>query len=164
MIRIECPADEKSSKGIVTGWPADVPPPCRSSHRLFRRFLDKATAAIGRTLIGPATTPMDAGAMEFKDDSFDTVARLRVPLPRLPQGCQRNDPRLPTGGRIIMLTLHQRNKIIAAMEKVISLSRDLGWRQTCSPYLLEGTPLPLPEAEWNTDGPGHWWNVGTGST
>jgi phosphatidylethanolamine/phosphatidyl-N-methylethanolamine N-methyltransferase len=91
---------------------------------------------------------MDAGAMEFHDDSFDTVVAAyvvtavpdyRTVVSEMIRVCR-------PGGRIIMLNhFSNGNKVIAAVEKVISpLTKHLGWRTDLSlDTVLEGTSLRI---------------------
>jgi phosphatidylethanolamine/phosphatidyl-N-methylethanolamine N-methyltransferase len=91
---------------------------------------------------------MDAGAMEFEDDSFDTVVAAyvvtavpdyRTVVSEMIRVCR-------PGGRIIMLNhFSNGNKVIAAVEKVISpLTKHLGWRTDLSlSTVLEGTSLRI---------------------
>jgi phosphatidylethanolamine/phosphatidyl-N-methylethanolamine N-methyltransferase len=89
---------------------------------------------------------MDAGAMEFADDSFDTVVAAYVvtAVPDYRKVVNEMIRVCRPGGRIIMLNhFSNGNKIIAAMEKVISpLTKHLGWRTDLSlKTVLEGTTL-----------------------
>ncbi len=91
---------------------------------------------------------MDAGAMKFQDDSFDTVVAAyvvtavpdyRTVVSEMIRVCR-------PGGRIIMLNhFSNGNKVIAAVEKVISpLTKHLGWRTDLSlNTVLEGTSLQI---------------------
>ena len=91
---------------------------------------------------------MDAGAMEFDDDSFDTVVAAyvvtavpdyRTVVNEMIRVCRPD-------GRIIMLNhFSNGNKVIAAVEKVISpLTKHLGWRTDLSlNTVLEGTSLQI---------------------
>jgi phosphatidylethanolamine/phosphatidyl-N-methylethanolamine N-methyltransferase len=89
---------------------------------------------------------MDAGAMEFAGDSFDTVVAAYVvtAVPDYRKVVNEMIRVCRPGGRIIMLNhFSNGNKIIAAMEKVISpLTKHLGWRTDLSlKTVLEGTTL-----------------------
>jgi phosphatidylethanolamine/phosphatidyl-N-methylethanolamine N-methyltransferase len=89
---------------------------------------------------------MDAGAMEFEDDSFDTVVAAYVvtAVPDYRKVVNEMIRVCRPGGRIVMLNhFSNGNKIIAAMEKVISpLTKHLGWRTDLSlNTVLEGTSL-----------------------
>jgi len=89
---------------------------------------------------------MDAGAMQFADDSFDTVVAAYVvtAVPDYRKVVNEMIRVCRPGGRIIMLNhFSNGNKIIAAMEKVISpLTKHLGWRTDLSlSTVLEGTSL-----------------------
>src|SRR5215217_1299688 len=89
---------------------------------------------------------MDAGAMEFADDSFDTVMAAyvvtavpdyRTVISEMIRVCR-------PGGRIIMLNhFSNGNKLIAAVEKAISpLCKHIGFRTDLSlNTVLEGTSL-----------------------
>ena len=89
---------------------------------------------------------MDAGAMEFKDDSFDTVVAAYVvtAVPDYRRVVSEMIRVCRPGGRIIMLNhFANDNKVIAAMEKVLSpLTKHLGWRTDLAlQTVLDGTPL-----------------------
>ena len=89
---------------------------------------------------------MDAGAMEFKDDSFDTVVAAYVvtAVPDYRKVVSEMIRVCRPGGRIIMLNhFANDNKIIAAIEKVLSpITKNLGWRTDLAlQTVLDGTPL-----------------------
>lgn len=89
---------------------------------------------------------MDAGAMDFDDDSFDTVVAAYVvtAVPDYRKVVNEMIRVCRPGGRIIMLNhFSNGNKIIAAVEKVISpITKHLGWRTDLSlNTVLEGTTL-----------------------
>ncbi|THJ22850.1 MAG: methyltransferase domain-containing protein [Nitrospira sp. CG24E] len=89
---------------------------------------------------------MDAGAMEFKDDSFDTVVAAYVvtAVPDYRKVVSEMIRVCRPGGRIIMLNhFSNDNKAIAAIEKVLSpITKNLGWRTDLALHtVLEGTPL-----------------------
>jgi len=89
---------------------------------------------------------MDAGAMEFADDSFDTVmaAYVVTAVPDYRKVVSEMIRVCRPGGRIVMLNhFSNGNKIIAAVEKVISpITKHLGWRTDLSlTTVLEGTSL-----------------------
>lgn len=91
---------------------------------------------------------MDAGAMEFTDDSFDTVVAAYVvtAVPDYRKVVNEMIRVCRPGGRIIMLNhFSNGNKVIAAVEKVISpLTKHLGWRTDLSlNTVLEGTSLEI---------------------
>ncbi len=91
---------------------------------------------------------MDAGAMEFTDDSFDTVVAAYVvtAVPDYRKVVNEMIRVCRPGGRIIMLNhFSNGNKVIAAVEKVISpLTKHLGWRTDLSlNTVLEGTSLQI---------------------
>jgi phosphatidylethanolamine/phosphatidyl-N-methylethanolamine N-methyltransferase len=91
---------------------------------------------------------MDAGAMEFSDDSFDTVVAAYVvtAVPDYRKVVSEMIRVCRPGGRIIMLNhFSNGNKVIAAVEKVISpLTKHLGWRTDLSlNTVLEGTSLQV---------------------
>jgi phosphatidylethanolamine/phosphatidyl-N-methylethanolamine N-methyltransferase len=91
---------------------------------------------------------MDAGAMEFNDDSFDTVVAAYVvtAVPDYRKVVSEMIRVCRPGGRIIMLNhFSNGNKVIAAVEKVISpLTKHLGWRTDLSlNTVLEGTSLQV---------------------
>jgi phosphatidylethanolamine/phosphatidyl-N-methylethanolamine N-methyltransferase len=89
---------------------------------------------------------MDAGAMDFADNSFDTVVAAYVvtAVPDYRKVVNEMIRVCRPGGRIIMLNhFSNGNKVIAAVEKVISpLTKHLGWRTDLSlNTVLEGTSL-----------------------
>ena len=89
---------------------------------------------------------MDAGAMEFEDDSFDTVVAAYVvtAVPDYRKVVNEMIRVCRPGGRIIMLNhFSNGNKVIAAIEKVLSpITKHLGWRTDLSlNTVLEGTSL-----------------------
>ncbi len=91
---------------------------------------------------------MDAGAMEFEDDSFDTVVAAYVvtAVPDYRKVVNEMIRVCRPGGRIVMLNhFSNGNKVIAAVEKVISpLTKHLGWRTDLSlNTVLEGTSLQV---------------------
>jgi phosphatidylethanolamine/phosphatidyl-N-methylethanolamine N-methyltransferase len=91
---------------------------------------------------------MDAGSMEFVDDSFDTVVAAYVvtAVPDYRKVVNEMIRVCRPGGRIILLNhFSNGNKVIAAVEKVISpLTKHLGWRTDLSlNTVLEGTSLQV---------------------
>lgn len=91
---------------------------------------------------------MDAGAMDFPDSSFDTVVAAYVvtAVPDYRSVVSEMIRVCRPGGRIVMLNhFTNGNKIIAAMEKVISpLTKQLGWRTDLSlKTVLDGTTLEV---------------------
>jgi len=89
---------------------------------------------------------MDAGAMEFEDSTFDTVVAAYVvtAVPDYRKVVSEMIRVCRPGGRIIMLNhFSNENKMVAAVEKVISpLTKHLGWRTDLSlDNVLEGTEL-----------------------
>ncbi|ALA56861.1 class I SAM-dependent methyltransferase [Nitrospira moscoviensis] len=89
---------------------------------------------------------MDAGAMNFPDDTFDTVVAAYVvtAVPDYRKVVNEMIRVCRPGGRIVMLNhFRNGNKLIAAVEKVISpLTKHLGWRTDLSlSTVLEGTTL-----------------------
>jgi phosphatidylethanolamine/phosphatidyl-N-methylethanolamine N-methyltransferase len=91
---------------------------------------------------------MDAGAMEFDDNSFDTVVAAYVvtAVPDYRTVVNEMIRVCRPGGRIIMLNhFSNGNKVIAAVEKVLSpLTKHLGWRTDLSlNTVLEGTSLHI---------------------
>jgi phosphatidylethanolamine/phosphatidyl-N-methylethanolamine N-methyltransferase len=91
---------------------------------------------------------MDAAAMEFEDSTFDTVVAAYV-ITAVPDYRKVVDEMIRVcrpGGRIIMLNhFSNENKVVAAVEKVISpLTKHLGWRTDLSLHaVLEGTELHI---------------------
>ncbi len=95
---------------------------------------------------------MDAGAMEFADDSFDMVVAAYVvtAVPDYRKVVNEMIRVCRPGGRIVMLNhFSNGNKLIAAVEKVISpLTKHLGWRTDLSlNTVLEGTTLHVARKE-----------------
>jgi phosphatidylethanolamine/phosphatidyl-N-methylethanolamine N-methyltransferase len=95
---------------------------------------------------------MDAGAMEFPDDSFDTVmaAYVVTAVPDYRKVVTEMIRVCRPGGRIIMLNhFSNGNKLIAAVEKVISpLCKHIGFRTDLSlNTVLEGTSLFVARKE-----------------
>lgn len=95
---------------------------------------------------------MDAGQMEFTDDSFDTVmaAYVVTAVPDYRKVVTEMIRVCRPGGRIIMLNhFSNGNKLIAAVEKVISpLCRHIGFRTDLSlNHVLEGTSLLVARKE-----------------
>lgn len=89
---------------------------------------------------------MDAGAMEFQDDSFDTVVAAYVvtAVPDYRKVVNEMIRVCRPGGRIIMLNhFSNGNKVINAVERVLSpITKHLGWRTDLSlTTVLEGTSL-----------------------
>ena len=91
---------------------------------------------------------MDAAAMEFQDDSLDTVVAAYVvtAVPDYRKVVNEMIRVCRPGGRIIMLNhFSNGNKVIAAVEKVLSpITKHLGWRTDLSlNTVLEGTSLQV---------------------
>jgi phosphatidylethanolamine/phosphatidyl-N-methylethanolamine N-methyltransferase len=91
---------------------------------------------------------MDAGAMQFEDNTFDTVVAAYVvtAVPDYRKVVSEMIRVCRPGGRIIMLNhFSNENKMVAAVEKVISpLTKHLGWRTDLSlDNVLEGTELQI---------------------
>jgi phosphatidylethanolamine/phosphatidyl-N-methylethanolamine N-methyltransferase len=89
---------------------------------------------------------MDAGAMEFADNSFDAVmaAYVVTAVPDYRKVMLEMIRVCKPGGRIILLNhFSNGNPVIAAIEKVISpLCKQLGWRTDLSlASVLDGTHL-----------------------
>ena len=95
---------------------------------------------------------MDAGKMDFADDSFDTVmaAYVVTAVPDYRKVVNEMIRVCKPGGRIIMLNhFSNGNKLIAAVEKVISpLCKHIGFRTDLSlNTVLEGTNLHVARKE-----------------
>jgi phosphatidylethanolamine/phosphatidyl-N-methylethanolamine N-methyltransferase len=95
-----------------------------------------------------AVLRMDAGAMEFQDDSFDAVmaAYVVTAVPDYRKVMTEMIRVCKPGGRIILLNhFSNGNPFIAAFEKVISpLCKQLGWRTDLSlASVLDGTHLTV---------------------
>src|SRR5207248_8719909 len=95
---------------------------------------------------------MDAGQMEFPDNSFDTVmaAYVVTAVPDYRKVVTEMIRVCRPGGRIIMLNhFSNGNKLIAAVEKVISpLCKHIGSRTDLSlNTVLEGTTLHVAKKE-----------------
>jgi phosphatidylethanolamine/phosphatidyl-N-methylethanolamine N-methyltransferase len=91
---------------------------------------------------------MDAGAMEFTDNSFDAVmaAYVVTAVPDYRRVMMEMIRVCKPGGRIILLNhFSNGNPVIAALEKVISpLCKQLGWRTDLSlATVLDGTHLSV---------------------
>jgi len=91
---------------------------------------------------------MDAGAMEFADNSFDAVmaAYVVTAVPDYRKVMLEMIRVCKPGGRIILLNhFSNGNPLIAAIEKVISpLCKQLGWRTDLSlASVLDGTHLTV---------------------
>ncbi|TLY37214.1 MAG: methyltransferase domain-containing protein [Nitrospirae bacterium] len=91
---------------------------------------------------------MDAGAMEFADDSFDAVmaAYVMTAVPDYRKVILEMIRVCKPGGRIILLNhFSNGNPVIAALEKFISpLCKQLGWRTDLSlATVLDGTLLTV---------------------
>lgn len=116
---------------------------------LSEGMLDKARErAEAQGLTHVRLQRMDAGAMEFSDDSFDTVmaAYVVTAVPDYRKVVNEMIRVCRPGGRIIMLNhFSNGNKLIAAVEKVISpITKKLGWRTDLSlTTVLEGTALQV---------------------
>jgi len=95
---------------------------------------------------------MDAGKMDFPDDSFDTImaAYVVTAVPDYRKVMTEMIRVCRPGGRIIMLNhFSNGNKLIAAVEKVISpLCKHIGFRTDLSlNHVLEGTSLLVARKE-----------------
>jgi phosphatidylethanolamine/phosphatidyl-N-methylethanolamine N-methyltransferase len=95
---------------------------------------------------------MDAGSMEFPDDSFDTImaAYVVTAVPDYRKVMTEMIRVCRPGGRIILLNhFSNGNKLIAAVEKVISpLCKHIGFRTDLSlKTVLEGTSLFVARKE-----------------
>jgi len=95
---------------------------------------------------------MDAGQMEFSDDSFDTVmaAYVVTAVPDYRKVMTEMIRVCRPGGRIILLNhFSNGNKLIAAVEKAISpLCKHIGFRTDLSlNHVLEGTSLLVARKE-----------------
>jgi len=91
---------------------------------------------------------MDAGTMEFADDSFDAVmaAYVVTAVPDYRKVMLEMIRVCKPAGRIILLNhFSNGNPLIAAIEKVISpLCKQLGWRTDLSlASVLDGTHLTV---------------------
>jgi len=95
---------------------------------------------------------MDAGQMEFPDNSFDTImaAYVVTAVPDYRKVVTEMIRVCRPGGRIIMLNhFSNGNKLIAAVEKVISpLCKHIGFRTDLAlSTVLEGTSLHIARKE-----------------
>jgi phosphatidylethanolamine/phosphatidyl-N-methylethanolamine N-methyltransferase len=135
--------------GIGTGLSLPLyPPDCRVvAIDLSAGMLEKARQRLdAHRLQNVQLLRMDAGAMEFADDSFDTVmaAYVVTAVPDYRKVVSEMIRVCKPGGRIIMLNhFSNGNKVIAAVERVISpLCKHLGFRTDLSlNTVLEGTSL-----------------------
>jgi len=116
-------------------------------------MLEKAQARVrAHGLDNVQLARMDAGQMEFDDDSFDTVmaAYVVTAVPDYRKVVMEMIRVCRPGGRIIMLNhFSNGNKLIAAVEKVISpLCKHIGFRTDLSlNHVLEGTSLLVARKE-----------------
>jgi phosphatidylethanolamine/phosphatidyl-N-methylethanolamine N-methyltransferase len=116
-------------------------------------MLEKAHARVkAHALENVQLVRMDAGDMEFADDSFDTVmaAYVVTAVPDYRKVVTEMIRVCRPGGRIIMLNhFSNGNKLIAAVEKVISpLCKHIGFRTDLSlNTVLEGTSLCVARKE-----------------
>lgn len=107
-------------------------------------------------------TRMDAGAMDFPEDSFDAVVAAYVvtAVPDYRKAMLEMIRVCKPGGRIILLNhFSNGNRLIAAVEKVISpLCKQLGWRTDLSlPMVLDGTHLTVIHKQ--KVNPLHFWHL-----
>ncbi len=113
----------------------------KARHRQSRYHLDHVRLML-----------MDAGHMEFADDTFDTVmaAYVVTAVPDYRKVVNEMIRVCKPGGRIIMLNhFSNGNKLIAAVEKVISpLCKHIGFRTDLALHtVLEGTELQVSRKE-----------------
>jgi phosphatidylethanolamine/phosphatidyl-N-methylethanolamine N-methyltransferase len=107
-------------------------------------------------------TRMDAGAMEFPDDSFDAVmaAYVVTAVPDYRKVMLEMIRVCKPDGHIILLNhFSNGNPVIAAIEKVISpLCKQLGWRTDLSlATVLDGTHLTVIHKQ--KVNPFHFWHL-----
>ena len=141
--------------GVGTGLSLPLyPSHCRvTGIDLSDGMLEKARErAAAHRLLHVDLRRMDAGKMEFGDDSFDTVVAAyvvtavpdyRLVMAEMIRVCR-------SGGRIILLNhFSNGNKLIAAVEKAISpLCKHIGFRTDLSlHHVLEGTSLQVAKKE-----------------
>ncbi len=105
---------------------------------------------------------MDAGRMNFPDDTFDTVmaAYVVTAVPDYRKVVMEMIRVCRPGGRVVMLNhFSNGNKVIAAMERVISpLCKHLGFRTDLSlNTVLEGTSLQVMRKE--KVNPWRYWHL-----
>lgn len=116
-------------------------------------MLEKARARVeAHALDNVELVRMDAGQMKFPDDSFDTImaAYVVTAVPDYRKVVTEMIRVCRPGGRIIMLNhFSNGNKLIAAVEKVISpLCKHIGFRTDLSlNTVLEGTSLLVAREE-----------------
>ena len=105
---------------------------------------------------------MDAGEMDFPDDTFDTVmaAYVVTAVPDYRKVIMEMIRVCRPGGRVVMLNhFSNGNKVIAAMERVISpLCKHIGFRTDLSlNTVLEGTSLQVMRKE--KVNPWRYWHL-----
>lgn len=119
------------------------------SGRMLKKAKDRQEA---HGLENVTLLKMDAGQMNFPDDSFDTVmaAYVVTAVPDYRKVVTEMIRVCRPGGRIVMLNhFSNGNKVIAAMERVISpLCKRIGFRTDLSlSTVLEGTSLRVMRKE-----------------
>jgi len=149
------PGERILEVGVGTGLALPLyPPGCTVvGIDLSAAMLDKARQRVeAHGLTNVELHRMDAGQMDFPDDSFDTVmaAYVVTAVPDYRKVVTEMIRVCRPSGRIIMLNhFTNGNKLIAAVEKVISpLCKHLGFRTDLSlKTVLEGTSLHVARKE-----------------
>ncbi|MER3423568.1 MAG: SAM-dependent methyltransferase [Nitrospiraceae bacterium] len=149
------PGERILEVGVGTGLALPLyPPHCRVvAIDLSSGMLEKARKRMeAHGLTHVELLRMDAGQMEFEDDSFDTVmaAYVVTAVPDYRKVVTEMIRVCRPGGRIVMLNhFSNGNKLIAAVEKVISpLCKHIGFRTDLSlNHVLEGTSLMVARKE-----------------
>lgn len=149
------PGERILEVGVGTGLALPLyPPHCRVvAIDLSAGMLEKARKRMeAHGLTHVELLRMDAGQMEFEDDSFDTVmaAYVVTAVPDYRKVVTEMIRVCRPGGRIVMLNhFSNGNKLIAAVEKVISpLCKHIGFRTDLSlNHVLEGTSLLVARKE-----------------
>ena len=149
------PGERILEVGVGTGLSLPLyPAHCRVtgidlSDGMLEKARERATAL---RLLHVDLRRMDAGKMEFEDNSFDTVVAAyvvtavpdyRLVMAEMIRVCR-------SGGRIILLNhFSNGNRLIAAVEKAISpLCKHIGFRTDLSlHHVLEGTSLQVAKKE-----------------
>src|SRR5579884_3280376 len=149
------PGEHVLEVGVGTGWALPLyPKHCRVvAIDLSTGMLEQARKRMeAHGLTHVELLRMDAGQMEFPDNTFDTVmaAYVVTAVPDHRKVVTEMIRVCKPGGRIIMLNhFSNGNKLIAAVEKVISpLCKHLGFRTDLSlNTVLEGTSLQIARKE-----------------
>ena len=149
------PEDKVLEVGVGTGMALPLyPNHCRvTGIDLSEGMLKKARARIVEHQLDHVSLhKMDAGQMEFEDDSFDIVmaAYVVTAVPDYRQVVSEMIRVCRPGGRIVMLNhFSNGNKFIAAVEKLISpMCMRIGFRTDLTlNHVLDGTALQVAKKQ-----------------